>query len=616
MLLKYIVIGFFFLVTVTGIVIFFTNQKQISDWWQQQSALVKFNDTSKKKLIQRVDYMITIIKNKGLDAAINIINTDVDHIGYIFLFDATLPYQCLAHGGNNAFVGKIPEQMQAIAFPASSGTADCNLVQLINKFAELARQGGGFSAYKWHIKPEDPVQLKVSYIKPLTYQNKEYFIGSGFYAHDVPDTLLLKTPLPIFDDGIKNFLIKRVDNVESMVKSNGLDATLTFINTHFDNTAYAFLFDAIHPYKCLAHGGNKKFINLIPAQMQDVVFPGEEGKQICDLVKLIESFASLARKGGGFHVYNWRTKKENQQQLKISYIKPLMYNNQPYFIGTGLYSQNIPDHIIIPNRVEIILKKIERDGLKPVLPIINNETDPESYVFLFEAHPPYIVVAHGGNNKFIGKTADQLQNLVFPGIKSSDYSMPKLLENLARKAKNGGGFHAYLWRTSLNKPEQLKISYSKLLIYNGKEYVIGTGYSSKAVPAFVKDKLPQRVNELLAKIKRDGMKKYLPIIAQSTDRESYFFIDQTKPPYAAVANANKKLIGMSAKNQSLFLFPNNKDEYADVEKLLQNLADTAYRGGGFCVYLWRLSSKEPINLKVSYVKLIDDNHLLGAGYYV
>jgi len=112
------------------------------------------------------------------------------------------------------------------------------------------------------------------------------------------------------------------------------------------------------------------------------------------------------------------------------------------------------------------------------------------------------------------------------------------------------------------------------------------------------------------------MKKYLPIIAQSTDRESYFFIDQTKPPYAAVANANKKLIGMSAKNQSLFLFPNNKDEYADVEKLLQNLADTAYRGGGFCVYLWRLSSKEPINLKVSYVKLIDDNHLLGAGYYV
>jgi hypothetical protein len=57
------------------------------------------------------------------------------------------------------------------------------------------------------------------------------------------------------------------------------------------------------------------------------VYPSLQGDVACDVVKLIESFASLARKGGGFQVYNWRVKIQDTSQLKIAYIKPLIYKN-------------------------------------------------------------------------------------------------------------------------------------------------------------------------------------------------------------------------------------------------------------------------------------------------
>jgi two-component system, NarL family, sensor kinase len=70
--------------------------------------------------------------------------------------------------------------------------------------------------------------------------------------------------------------------------------------------------------------------------------PGLVGKSLAD-VQAIRDLVDCARRGGGFHVYDWNRPSTARDELKLGYVVPLRLDgwSYPWMLGTGLYVDDL-----------------------------------------------------------------------------------------------------------------------------------------------------------------------------------------------------------------------------------------------------------------------------------
>ena len=132
-------------------------------------------------------------------------------------------------------------------------------------------------------------------------------------------------------------LPKRVEKVAQILEKEGLiKASDEIDNKMKDDEKNIFLFEINPPYRMVAHGGNKGFIGKTPEEFQQLNFPGCT-QENCNMRKLVENVAAVAKRGGGFYTYHWRLQPKESVKLKIAYVKPVTYHGKTYVIGAGYY---------------------------------------------------------------------------------------------------------------------------------------------------------------------------------------------------------------------------------------------------------------------------------------
>jgi methyl-accepting chemotaxis protein len=62
-----------------------------------------------------------------------------------------------------------------------TGLKDVNGKPIGELFIQTAKNGGGWVEYQWPKPGETVPSTKITYIKPATYQNQTYLVGSGIY---------------------------------------------------------------------------------------------------------------------------------------------------------------------------------------------------------------------------------------------------------------------------------------------------------------------------------------------------------------------------------------------------------------------------------------------------
>jgi len=126
---------------------------------------------------EKVDKLIEKIKLDGLETVVEQINLSKgdDSQDYFFIYEYEPKFYCVAHGSKKTMIGKTPEKIQKLF-------SKIDIINLLNGMKDLAEKGkGALCEYKWHLKQNEPVKEKVSWVQPLEYEGRKYFIGSGRY---------------------------------------------------------------------------------------------------------------------------------------------------------------------------------------------------------------------------------------------------------------------------------------------------------------------------------------------------------------------------------------------------------------------------------------------------
>ena len=94
----------------------------------------------------------------------------INGIDYLFVYD--FQGKCLAHGGNQEYVGK-----NLLSHKDKFG------IQVIKLLIQVAKSGGGFAGYYWLNPKTGKEQFKISYVKAI---DKDTLIGT---SHPIPQVL-------------------------------------------------------------------------------------------------------------------------------------------------------------------------------------------------------------------------------------------------------------------------------------------------------------------------------------------------------------------------------------------------------------------------------------------
>jgi len=245
-------------------------------------------------------------KEHGKEAALrefnNLNGTFIDGDLYVFAY------------GMNGTVLALPYQ-QGLIGTDRRGIADANGVAFIDRFIEVAHDGGG-SVYYIYPNPEDNFreEFKLSSVVPV---DNEWFVGAGIYLPELPAG---------FNITERDALVERVKQARGYAQEQGAGRAIADFNDRkgafADGSRYIF-----------AYGYNGTTLAL-PFQPELIGtnrldFPDSNG------VKIIAWEISAAQRGGGFVYVDYFNPDTGKAGLKLCYVAPV---DDSWLVGSGIYT--------------------------------------------------------------------------------------------------------------------------------------------------------------------------------------------------------------------------------------------------------------------------------------
>jgi len=270
----------------------------------------------------------------------------------------------------------------------------------------------------------------------------------------------------------------------------------------------------------------------------------------------------------------------------------------------------------LPARVSELNKIINKSGLESALEYIRNDRDYESYLFILSAKEPFTLCAYSRTKQFFGKTAIELQKILFPTYETgSERDVAVIFNQWISTAHKGDTFIPYRWRLSAISSEITQVAYVSKIHINAHTYIIGATVSTPFVPNHII--LPHRSQTILKRYKNNNIAGLFSYINNDLVKYLYFFAGTIDPMREIANGQNPGAIGQTPEMQQEDVFPDCKDESCDMMLVFKKAIYQAKRGGGFICYLWHSFINEPVAMKVAYIHpfLFKKSKLyIGSGY--
>lgn len=170
-------------------------EKRRSEPAEPDADKISFTDAfdiegKKRKAIAMVEKGVAQFKKSSLDEACHdFTQTKKFTQGELYLFVYDYTGVCLANGEDPSVLWK-----NRLDVRDTFGTYQ------VQEFIKTAKKGGGWVTYHWR------GATKISYIKPVTKDDKSYLIGCGFYPHSKQDAVvsLVKGAVSLFGQAQKS----------------------------------------------------------------------------------------------------------------------------------------------------------------------------------------------------------------------------------------------------------------------------------------------------------------------------------------------------------------------------------------------------------------------------
>ncbi len=410
-----------------------------------------------KYLPQRLKQLINTVKNTGIASAIQFVANDPDLDSYLFIFDNEEPSRLLAYSRHTELANKTPKELQQFLDPDCK-PEKCFISKSLQQILSMARVLTTFTGYRWKMGPQDHDQYFISYTQRVIVAEKEYIMGATMASTHADVHIILP---------------HRINQALKRIKQEGLEHVATTINKNLDY-GYFYIIDRKYPHRVVTH--KAPWTGLTPQEASIQKDPNCKRPE-CNAATVISTLLRSLESKGNFCVYPWINNKGEDPTLKIVYTKPFEYEKKKLFIGTGLPADiSLAQARDLEKMVENSLQLIQDIGLENALSAAKLTNKPNRYIFIMEAEYPYKFLLHADPH-YNQHNAPQIQAYINSRGKSS-MNIAELTRNLAEHSKKGGGFAGFTFLIDTQNPEKgitLKVYYTKLLTYKGKQYVVGTG---------------------------------------------------------------------------------------------------------------------------------------------
>ena len=410
-----------------------------------------------KYLPQRLKQLVNRAKNTDIASTIKFVVNDPDLDSYLFIFDNEEPPRLLAYSRHAELANKTPQELQQFLDPDCK-PEKCFIEKSLKQILSMARKLTTFTGYRWKMGPQDHAQYFISYTQLVTVDDKEYIMGATMASTHADVHIILP---------------HRVNQVLARIKQEGLEHIATTINKNLDYDHF-YISNRKYPHRFVAH--RSPWIGLTPQEATILQNPNCK-EPACDVGMVANNVIRSLTPNGGFSVYPWINRIGEKPTLKIAFVKPFEYEKKKLFIGTGLPADiSLEQAGDLEKMVKDSIQLIKDIGLENALSAAKRTNKPDNYIFIMEAEYPYKFILHADPH-YNQHDALQIQAYIDSRGKSN-MNIKDLTRNLAEHSKKGGGFAGFTFLIDAQNPGKgitLKVYYTKLLTYKGKQYVVGTG---------------------------------------------------------------------------------------------------------------------------------------------
>jgi len=182
----------------------------------------------------------------------------------------------------------------------------------------------------------------------------------------------------------------------------------------------------------------------------------------------------------------------------------------------------------LPARLKNLKKLILAEGINNAVEILKNDPDIDSYLFIIDNSEPYRLVAYSRHPELFNKTLSELHQIIEADSKSNEYYVEKALKDIIAITQQIKTYTGYRWKASAKDKLQYFVAYSTAVTLNNSTYTIGV--TMPTTKTYIDIIVPHRVEQVLKRIKKEGLKKIATTINKSLEAQS-FSCCSNKYPY-------------------------------------------------------------------------------------
>lgn len=391
--------------------------------YQDLSTSDKFDVEAKRKaVVELVEKGVNYFKDHTLDEVMNAFTRNKEfQSGEVYLFVFDKEGYCFAHGQESQLIWQNLYDLK-----------DSFGAPIIQNIIAKAQAGGGWLTYQWR------KASKISYVKEVDKNGKEYVVGAGYYPHSKKDAVisLVKGAVAYFNEII----------------AQGYDAQEAFSTMNYPQGRFVLgdLYLICQDFK-----GNIQAYGFAPSSVgqNDYDYQDSFGKYVNR--ETIEALKEVSLGKGVWVEY------QSKNAPKKTYAEQVVdKNGKSYFIACGYY----PD----ANRKALVdlvrkgFKFIETHGKSKAAEAFTSKRKKDFRygdlsLFLYDLNGK--VIAHGSIPDAVGRNHGNMQD------SDGNYYVKDFIE----KAKGGGGWvdfkHNNLFQTAY--VELVDIGIGKFVIGGG-----------------------------------------------------------------------------------------------------------------------------------------------------
>jgi|GEM_PF-1734944 len=331
---------------------------------------------------------------------------------------------------------------------------------------------------------------------------------------------------------ITQYLPARLKNLKKLILAEGINNAVETLKNDPDIDSYLFIIDNSEPYRLVAYSRHPELFNKTLSELHQIIEVDSKSNEYC-VEKALKDIVAIAQQIKTYTGYRWKTSAKDKLQYFVAYSTSVTLNNSTYTIGATIPTTKTYTDIVIVHRVEQVLKRIKKEGIKHIALTINTNLI-SSYFFIQSNQYPYRFIVHrepwtGLDPKGATKLRDPNCNRPECDVVQSARILRQSL-TLKQYSKKEGCFGVYPWINKVGEEPILKITYIKPFEFQKKQFFVGTGLAADISLKDARD-LQNLVKNCVKYIKEVGLENTISAAKKSNKAERYLFIIETKRPY-------------------------------------------------------------------------------------